>query len=159
MAAVVLAAYRFWHRPSSLGAIGLGVLCALAALTRSEQTLLIVVVLVPICVGASRTSLSASGLRYAGAGALTALLLIAPWVGFNLARFNQPVLMSDDLGGTLAFANCRSAFYGRSIGFGDFKCLQRRQAGPRAMSRSETPTFVVWRCTTSTPIRAVSPSW
>ncbi len=68
-------------------------------------------------------------LTYAGAGTLVAVLMIAPWVGFNLSRFSKPVYMSDDLGGTLAFANCREAYYGRNIGFGDFKCLTAAQKG------------------------------
>jgi hypothetical protein len=128
VAAVVFAAYRFWRHPSLLRAIGLGALCALAALTRSEQALLIVVVVIPLALVVRGVSLR-QRVTFAGTGTLTALLLIAPWVGFNLARFNQPVFMSDDLGGTLAFANCRPAFYGHAVGFGDFKCLYAAQVG------------------------------
>ncbi len=128
VSAVVLASYRFWRRPSTSRAIGLGALCALAGLTRSEQTLLVVAVLVPTALVLRNVALRRR-LLYAGAGALTALVMIAPWVGFNLSRFSQPVIMSDDLGGTLAFANCRPAFYGRNIGFGDFKCLAAAQRG------------------------------
>jgi 4-amino-4-deoxy-L-arabinose transferase-like glycosyltransferase len=128
VSAVVFASYRFWHRPTTLRAVGLGALCALTGLTRSEQTLLVVAVLVPIALVLRNVTLR-QRLRYAGVGALTALLMIAPWIGFNLSRFSQPVVMSDDLGGTLAFANCRPAFYGRNIGFGDFKCLAAAQRG------------------------------
>ena len=128
VAAVVLESYRFWHGPSIARAAILGALCALAALARSEQTLLIVVVLIPVALVLQNVTLR-KRLTFAGVGVTTAVLLIAPWVGFNLARFNQPVLMSDDLGGTLAFANCRESFYGRSIGFGDFKCLSAAQVG------------------------------
>jgi hypothetical protein len=50
--------------------------------------------------------------------------MIAPWVGFNLARFTDPVFMSDDLGSTLAFANCRPAYYYEHVlGYGEFSCL------------------------------------
>ena len=98
-------------------------LCAVAALTRSEQALLIVVVLIPLVLVVRGVPLQRR-LTFAGAGVLTALLLIAPWVGFNLSRFNQPVFMSDDLGSTLAFANCQPAFYQHKyLGYGQFSCL------------------------------------
>jgi 4-amino-4-deoxy-L-arabinose transferase-like glycosyltransferase len=125
---VILAAYRFWHQPSLGRALWLGAACALTGLTRSEQTLLIVAVLVPTALVLRRVPLR-QRFTYAGAGVLLALLMIAPWVGFNLSRFSQPVIMSDDLGSTLAFSNCRAAFYGRNIGFGDFKCLAQAQRG------------------------------
>ena len=114
-----------------------------------------VAVLVPMALVLRNVALR-QRLLYAGAGALTALVMIAPWVGFNLSRFSQPVIMSDDLGGTLAFANCRPAFYGRNIGFGDFKCLAAAQRGPPATSRRSTPTTAAWPCTTSTSTRADS---
>ncbi len=122
VAAVILVSYQFWHRPSLPKAVALGALCALAALTRAEQSLLVVVVVIPLALVLRSVPLRRR-LILAGAGTLTALVMIAPWVGFNLSRFNQPVIMSDDLGGTLAFANCRPAFYGHAVGFGDFKCL------------------------------------
>lgn len=128
VAAVVFASYRFWRQPNLFRAAVLGALCTLAALTRSEQALLIVVVLIPLALLVRGVPLRRR-VTFAGVGTLTAVLLIAPWVGFNLARFNQPVFMSDDLGGTLAFANCRPAFYGHTVGFGDFKCLYAAQVG------------------------------
>ncbi len=128
VAAVVLVAYQFWHRPGLGRAAVLGAVCALAALTRSEQTLLIVAVLIPTALLVRGESLRRRT-TFAGIGVVTALVLIAPWVGFNLARFKDPVFMSDDLGGTLAFANCRPAFYGHSVGFGDFKCLYAAHVG------------------------------
>ena len=128
VAAVIFASYRFWHRPSLGRAILLGALCASAALTRSEQALLLLVVLIPLALALRGVPLRRR-VALAGTGVLTGLLLIAPWVGFNLSRFNQPVFMSDDLGGTLAFANCRPAFYGHALGFGDFKCLYAAQVG------------------------------
>jgi 4-amino-4-deoxy-L-arabinose transferase-like glycosyltransferase len=125
---VVLVAYRFWHQPSLPRAVVLGVMCALAALTRSEQTLLVVAVLIPVAIALRNESLR-QRLLYAGAGVLTVVVMITPWVGFNIARFSQPVLMSDDLGSTLAFSNCRPAFYGRNLGFGNFACLAAAARG------------------------------
>jgi 4-amino-4-deoxy-L-arabinose transferase-like glycosyltransferase len=128
VALTVLAAYRLWRQPSLGKALWLGAACALAGLTRAEQTLLVVTVLIPVALVIKKVSWR-QRLTYAGAGVVVAVLMIAPWVGFNLSRFSKPVYMSDDLGGTLAFANCRAAFYGRNIGFGDFKCLTAAQRG------------------------------
>jgi 4-amino-4-deoxy-L-arabinose transferase-like glycosyltransferase len=123
VAAVLLASYRFWRRPSFPRAVWLGALCALAGLTRSEQLLLVVAVLIPVAL-VLRSRPWRTRLAYAGAGVLTALVVIAPWVGFNLARFSDPVFVSDDLGSTLAFANCQPAFYQyKYLGYGQFSCL------------------------------------
>jgi hypothetical protein len=130
VAAVLLVSYRFWRRPSFPRAVWLGALCALAALTRSEQLLLVPVVLVPVALVVKSKPLR-KRIAYAGAGVLTALVMIAPWVGFNLARFTDPVFMSDDLGSTLAFANCRPAYYYEHVlGYGEFSCLTSIKAVP-----------------------------
>jgi len=123
VAAVLLASYQLWRRPSVARAVWLGALCALAALTRAEQLALVVAVVVPVALVVRSRPLR-QRLGYAGAGVLTAIVLIAPWVGFNLSRFTDPVYMSDDLGSTLAFANCRPAFYFEHVlGYGEFSCL------------------------------------
>ena len=124
VAAVVLAAYRFWHRPSVSRVAVLGLLCALAAITRSEQVMLVVVVLVWVALVLPRVPLKRR-LSYAGVGTFTAVLLIAPWVGFNLSRFSQPVFMTDNLGDSLAAANCRGTYYGRVLGYADFQCVTK----------------------------------
>jgi hypothetical protein len=46
----------------------------------------------------------------------TALLVMAPWVGFNLARFKDPVFISTNDGITLAGANCAATYSGSGIG-------------------------------------------
>jgi 4-amino-4-deoxy-L-arabinose transferase-like glycosyltransferase len=123
VAAVLLASYQLWRRPSVARAVWLGALCALAALTRAEQLALVVAVVVPVAL-VVRSKPLRQRLAYAGAGVMTAIVLIAPWVGFNLSRFTDPVYMSDDLGSTLAFANCRPAFYFEHVlGYGEFSCL------------------------------------
>jgi 4-amino-4-deoxy-L-arabinose transferase-like glycosyltransferase len=123
VAAVLLAAYRLVRRPSLPRAMWLGALCGLAALTRAEQLLLVVAVVVPVALVA-RSNPMRQRLAYAAVGILAVLVMIAPWVGFNLTRFTDPVLMSDDLGSTLAFANCRPAYYFEHVlGYGEFSCL------------------------------------
>jgi hypothetical protein len=122
VAAVVFASYRFWHRPTLPRAVWLGALCALAALTRAEQVSLVILVLVPVAL-VLRTVPMRRRLTCAGVGVVTVLFILAPWVGFNLARFSHRVFISDDLGGTLAGANCRTSYHGQLLGFQDFACV------------------------------------
>ena len=44
-------------------------------------------------------------------------MLIGPWVGYNLVRFEKPVLLSNGLGATLLGGACDAAFYGPDIGY------------------------------------------
>ena len=134
VATVVLVSFRFWRRPGYRTMVGLGALCGLAALTRAEQLLLVITVLGPLALLLKSVPLRRR-CAYAGVGALTVVLVVAPWVGFNLARFSQPVFMSDNLGSTLAFSNCPTAYSGPLMGYGDFNCLDAVHTG-----RGDEPT-------------------
>ncbi len=122
IAAVVVVSVKLWRRPSYPKAAGLGCLCALAALTRAEQILLIVLVMVPVILLIRQVKRSRR-LAYAGVGIATALVLLAPWVGFNLARFSQPTFLSTDSGSTIASANCPPTYSGPWLGYEAVQCL------------------------------------
>ncbi|MDQ1511259.1 MAG: hypothetical protein QOG50_3103, partial [Actinomycetota bacterium] len=47
---------------------------------------------------------------------VAAALVLAPWVGFNLARFRDPTFVSTNDGITLAGANCDEMYHGPGIG-------------------------------------------
>ncbi len=121
---VLLAAIRFWRRPSTWGAVTLGLLCALAALTRAEQILLLVLVFVPLVL-VVRGASPRRRLALIGVGLATALVVLAPWVGFNLARFEKPTYLSTDSGSTVASANCGPTYSGTWLGYEDVFCLSR----------------------------------
>jgi hypothetical protein len=55
---------------------------------------------------------------------VAAVIALAPWVGYNLTRFERPVYMSGNFGSTLIASNCHSTFYGSSIGFKDYACAR-----------------------------------
>ncbi len=55
-------------------------------------------------------------------GGIVSALVIAPWVGYNLSRFDKPVYLSAQLGGTVVAANCPSTYYGQYLGFKDYAC-------------------------------------
>ncbi|MGI8492399.1 MAG: glycosyltransferase family 39 protein, partial [Acidimicrobiales bacterium] len=97
--AVLLAAYRFWQRPSLRQVVLLGTLIGAAALARDEMAALAVLILLPMVLvvpGPSRRR----RLGLLAAGGLAAATVVAPWVGYNLTRFDKPVFISDGLGVT-----------------------------------------------------------
>ena len=121
VAGTLLLAYRVWKRPSLGRAAALGFVGALAALTRSEGVLLLV--LVAACVLLLRHGLA--GIRRFQL--LTVVLLVAaatvaPWLVYNATRFDRPVLMSTNDGATLADTNCPAAYSGPGLGLYIFQC-------------------------------------
>ena len=126
----LLSAFRFWRRPGPLGAVTAGVLCGLLALTRAELILLLGLLLVPLiwlCRGVSRPRRTA-WLVMAGAAAFATM---APWVAYNLNRFDHTVLLTDSFGSTVRVANCPSVYFGRYVGWWDHRCFTARPPGSR----------------------------
>jgi 4-amino-4-deoxy-L-arabinose transferase-like glycosyltransferase len=117
MAALVLAAsYSFVTTPRPRQAVLLGLACAGSALTRSEMLLLLPLLLVPLALLArSRPWKQRIGLAALGCG--VAMLVIAPWVAYNLSRFEEPVYLSTGIGHTLQQTACDEVFYGKLIGY------------------------------------------
>lgn len=93
-----------WRRGVALGAVG-----GLAALTRGEGFLLLLLLLIPI----ARVP---SGGRTAGVALLTMLVVVAPWTVRNAIVFHRFVLVSNDLGITIAGANCPVTYSGGGVG-------------------------------------------
>ena len=116
------AAYRFWDVPSVGRAAVLGLCTGLAALSRPELILLLPLLLVPLAVLAKGVPAGRKlgSLAVGGAAALAALV---PWVGYNLSRFDEPVYISNNMGRTMAAANCDSTYYGDLIGYKDYGCI------------------------------------
>ncbi len=129
VAAVILTSFKLWRDPTVSKAIALGVLCGLAALTRAEQVLLIVVLLVPLTLVLRGLDLRIR-IRYAAIGTLAAVVVMAPWLGFNLSRFTDNTYFSNDSGSTLAMSNCRPAYRDGYLGSGDFLCVNRIKTVP-----------------------------
>jgi 4-amino-4-deoxy-L-arabinose transferase-like glycosyltransferase len=128
---VLLTAYRFWRRPGWSAAAWLGVSIGVAALARDELGLLAVFILVPLALTARLPSWGRRGAVLA-VGALSALLVVAPWVGYNLSRFEKPVFVSSGLGVTLASANCDILYSGRYEGYWAYDCALAAPVNPRA---------------------------
>jgi 4-amino-4-deoxy-L-arabinose transferase-like glycosyltransferase len=111
VATAILAALWLRERPSWRRAALLGVAIGLAALTRAEA-LVLVVLLVPVAIWRA----PADRLRLFAAAAAAALLVVAPWCVRNTVEFHRPVGISTGDGAVLAGANNQFAYYGRLAG-------------------------------------------
>lgn len=109
-------AYRFWERPGYGSAALFGAVMALAALTRGEALILLGVMVLPLVWGMRERGWG-TVVRYLATTWGVGALMIAPWIAFNLSRFEEPVLMTSTTGAVLSSANCDITYYGESIGY------------------------------------------
>lgn len=116
IATMLLLAHRFWDEPTPGRMAALAAVTAAAALTRTEAIFFFLVLVLPLALRlAGRTW--GERLRLLGVGAVVALLCLAPWVGFNLARFSEPVYLTNSAGSVMSDASCDSTYYGEFIGY------------------------------------------
>jgi hypothetical protein len=118
--ATLLLAYRAYDSPSVRAVVTVGIACALAALSRSELILLVPVLLWPLCF---RTPEWRDRVKWAAAGTAATLLVLAPWIIFNMVRFEHPVYLSSQLEATLVGANCQDTYHGGQLGAISSTCL------------------------------------
>jgi 4-amino-4-deoxy-L-arabinose transferase-like glycosyltransferase len=121
-ALVLLFAYRVLRGGGRRDVVALGVACGLAMLARSELALLVLFVALPATLLSSTRALRERILRFAIVGCVAALV-VGPWVGYNLSRFNRPVFLSTGDGAVLAGANCPAAYSGPLAGMWAFSCV------------------------------------
>ncbi|HUY85762.1 MAG TPA: glycosyltransferase family 39 protein [Acidimicrobiales bacterium] len=77
-------------------------------------------------------------------------IALGPWIGFNMARFTNPELLSTQLGMTIAVSNCKTVYYGEFTGFWDLPtCLIHRtpipSIGPPPKHVDESVLDSYWR--------------
>jgi 4-amino-4-deoxy-L-arabinose transferase-like glycosyltransferase len=92
----------------------LGATVGLAALTRGEGLLLLVLLAIPLAGRHWRMSLTAVAV---------AVLVLTPWTVRNALTFHRFVLVSNNTGTLLAGANCGPVYGGEKIGLWLFKCV------------------------------------
>jgi 4-amino-4-deoxy-L-arabinose transferase-like glycosyltransferase len=115
MALILLAIVRLRRRPTWLSAVLLGLACGAEVLVRAELILFLPFLLLPAALAARPASLRRKfGLL--GLGLLASLVVIAPWVGRNLATFKDPTYLSTGDGLALLGANCKQTYSGPYLG-------------------------------------------
>jgi 4-amino-4-deoxy-L-arabinose transferase-like glycosyltransferase len=117
IALTLLAAYRFRDRPGAWRAALLGGAIGLAALTRGEALLLFPLLVLPVV-----WPLRGSGLRHAAVALAAMVVVISPWLIRNWITFDRPVL-SNNVGGLIAGANCHATYYGPFTGLWRYDCF------------------------------------
>lgn len=120
-ALALLLAYRYLQRPSLGRMVALGAACGAASLTRSELILLLPLLVVPMAL-VKGPETRRRRLQWLGASLLASMVVIAPWVGYNLTRFHRPVYLSSQFEVLLASANCDTTYHGNLIGYFSIRC-------------------------------------
>lgn len=135
VAAALLLALRLRDRGDVPTALALGAVLGLAALTRSEGLVLVVVLALPV-------ALLRPERRWVRAAACLAAcaLVIAPWTIRNWAEFGRPVLISTNDGTVLSGANCDQTYGGEDLGLWKIECISRPSP-----DRNEAEQSAVWR--------------
>jgi 4-amino-4-deoxy-L-arabinose transferase-like glycosyltransferase len=108
----MLLALRLMRRPSFVIALLAGVFAGLATLGRAELVLFIPLLVIPAAYFANRARV----VPLAIVGCAGAVLVVGPWVGYNLSRFHQTTFVSTNDGIALAGSNCYPAYFGGGIG-------------------------------------------
>ena len=120
-ALLLLGALAIRDDPSAARLAVYGILAGVATLTRAELALLLPALAGP-ALWSARSVAAPPRWRAAGAALLTFALVLAPWVGWNLSRFEEPTLLSTNDGLTLLGANCPTTYYTPAIGFWSLQC-------------------------------------
>ncbi len=121
-AAAVLLTYRLKAHPGVAAAVGLGVVCGLATLTRAELVLLAPLLVIPTAI-ALRSQATKTRVLLAVVVLGVSAVVVAPWTLWNWSRFDEPVLISTNEGIALLGSSCRNVFYGSATGLTDLRCL------------------------------------
>ena len=128
IAVTLLLTYRYLAQPRWGDLVGLSAALTVAAMTRPESLLLFAVVVAPLVL--SRTSMPWSQrVGQLAVAALVPIAAFAPWVTYNLNRFESPVTISTGAGQTLAAGYCDSTFSGSLVGWYDVQCVLDRWDG------------------------------
>ncbi len=115
-ALVLLAAYALWRRATLANAAWLGLAFGLATLSRAEIVILAPLLAFPLVLGMRDVGMR-SRFQMLSVIALCMAALVGPWVGYNLTRFEKPVLLTSNPSTVLAFASCDATYYGKLVGW------------------------------------------
>lgn len=133
VALVIDRAYAFWLTPTRMQSALLGAAIALSALARAEGLLFFGLILLVLALRAKQHAWK-ERLTVLVIGGVVGMAVLAPWVGFNLSRFSEPVTLSVGSGYVMELGNC-DATYDRSsnyYAYWTYECDRDPQEGFRA---------------------------
>jgi 4-amino-4-deoxy-L-arabinose transferase-like glycosyltransferase len=121
MALILVAVTRVLRSPTVFNTVLLGAACGAEVLVRAELILFVPGLLVPAVLLAGQTSLRRRfGLL--AVGIVTSAVVVAPWVGRNMATFEDATYLSTGNGLALLGANCPQTYAGPSLGSWSLAC-------------------------------------
>jgi 4-amino-4-deoxy-L-arabinose transferase-like glycosyltransferase len=132
MALILLAVVRLLRSPTWVSAALLGAACGAEALVRAELILFVPALLIPAALAARRVRFRRR-LGLAGVGVLAVLIVLAPWVGRNLATFKDPTYLSTGDGLALLGSNCAQAYSGQGLGTWHINCVATAATGDESV--------------------------
>ncbi|MGQ0824141.1 MAG: ArnT family glycosyltransferase [Actinomycetota bacterium] len=135
-AGAVLGTYVLVTTRRIAAAIATGGACAAAMLTRGELALLLPLMVLP-ALALMGNVVTRDRLRLAGVTLLAAATPVVPWVAYNLARFEDPVLLSHGDAGVLLGANCDETYGGHDLGYWNGLCALTDRAGDASVDAGE----------------------
>lgn len=127
-AVALLFTYRYLATVVVLDAVVVSVAITVAAMVRPEALLLFAIICSPLVW--RKASAWKTRISHLAVMAVVPMAAFAPWVIYNLGRFETPVLISTGAGQTLAVGNCDLTYHGDFLGFYDTKCLLPPQIEP-----------------------------
>jgi len=120
---VILTAYQAWEKPSVRRFALVGGAIGLATLARAEAFMLVGLLVLPLAAWVPKVAGARARLGRFAMGAGAFVLVISPWVIANLIRFEEPALLSTQMGPTLEAAYCDDTFYGHNLGSWSLACI------------------------------------
>jgi hypothetical protein len=117
----LLSALRLWEAPSLRRAGELGAIVAVATLVRTEALTLSVFLILPLVL-VLRGVAWRRRLALLLTAAVAMVLVLTPWVGRNLATFEEPVVIASGTGRVLAYGNCDRTYGGQFLGYWHGTC-------------------------------------
>jgi len=135
MALVLLAVVRLLRSPTWSSAALLGAACGAEILVRAELILLVPALVLPAALAARQVTVRRR-LGLAAVAVLVVLVVLAPWVGRNLATFKDPTYISTGDGLALLGANCPQAYSGQGLGTWHLGCTAFPNAADESVKSS-----------------------
>jgi 4-amino-4-deoxy-L-arabinose transferase-like glycosyltransferase len=124
----LLLGYRLIDKPTPGRALALGAAIGVAALTRAEAWLLLLLLVVPLVGFPRRWVPRRVSPRLVGVAAAGMVVVIFPWILRDWIVFGKPAPISTGAGAVIAGANCDKAYHGKLVGFWVISCIPPRGA-------------------------------